>query len=137
VDLVAREGDVVGLGGMLAGLVEANLERSPERAALLRDISGTVNIVAHDADAAVGLEIAGGRLSIYPNAFRHAGIEIRASSEVLLELVSVPLRFGLPDLMTPAGRSVMKRMVRRELRVKGMVAHPVLLGRLNGLLSVL
>jgi hypothetical protein len=137
VDLVAREGDVDGLGGMLAGLVEANLERDPARASLLRDITGTINIVAPDAEAEVGLEIAGGVLSVYPDAFRHPGIEIRGASDVLLELTSVPLRFGLPDVMTPGGRAVMTRMLRRELRVKGMVAHPVLLGRLNRLLSVL
>jgi hypothetical protein len=137
VDLVAREGDVDGLGGMLAGLVEANLERDPARASLLRDITGTINIVAPDAEAEVGLEIAGGVLSVYTNAFRHPGIEIRGASDVLLELTSVPLRFGLPDVMTPGGRAVLTRMFRRELRVKGMVAHPVLLGRLNRLLSVL
>jgi hypothetical protein len=137
VDLVAREGDIDGLGGMLAGLVEANLERDPARAVLLRDVSGTINIVAPDAEAQVGLEFAGGRLSVYPKPFRHAGIEIQGPSDVLLELTSVPLRFGLPDLMTPGGRAVIKRIIRRDLRVKGMVAHPVLLGRLNRLLSVL
>ena len=54
-----------------------------------------------------------------------------------MALTSVPLRFGLPDATTAEGRAVVLKMLRGELRVKGMVAHPILLGRLNRLLSVL
>lgn len=135
-DLVARHGDVEGLGSMLAALIEANLERDPARAALLKGVTGTINVIAPDADASVGLEIAGGALNVYPTPFRHAGLEIKGPAEVLMELTSVPLRFGMPDAMTPEGRDVVKKILRGELRVKGMAAHPVLLGRLNRLLSV-
>jgi hypothetical protein len=61
---------------------------------------------------------------------------VRAPSETLIELSSVPLRFGLPDSMTKEGRAVNMKLLRGEIRVKGMFAHLGKLARLNKLLSV-
>ena len=45
-------------------------------------------------------------------------------------------KLGLPDLTSKEGREVVKRIVRRELKVKGLLAHPRKLARLNKLMSV-
>ncbi len=63
-------------------------------------------------------------------------ILITADSDGLLGLSSVPLRFGLPDATTKEGREVTVKLLRRELKVKGLLLHPLKLARLNKLLSV-
>jgi hypothetical protein len=61
---------------------------------------------------------------------------VQGDSNTLISLSTVPLRFGLPDATRPEGREVMRKLVRRELRVKGLVRHPAKLARLNKLLAV-
>ena len=60
-----------------------------------------------------------------------------AESTTLIELSSAPLRFGLPDSMTKVGREVNLKLLKGEIKVKGMFAHLGALGRFNKLLSVL
>lgn len=124
-----------GLGAMLADLIRANIERDPSRAALLENCAGTINVRAADADVDVGLEIAANRLHVFEKPFRRAGLEIVTDAATLMDLSSVPLLFGQPDVRTKQGRAVVGKLVRRTLRVKGMLAHPMLLGRLQKLLS--
>ena len=121
---------------MLAELIRSNLERDPARAALLHGVTGTINVHARDAEVTCGLEFAGGKLHVFAEPFRRAGIEIHADSGALMGMSSVPLRFGLPDPMKSDGRAVFKQMLRGELKVKGMIAHPVMMMRLQKLLAV-
>lgn len=134
-EFVTTDPTVEGLGSMLADLIRANIERDPPRALLVRDVTGTINVRATDAGVAVELEFAAGRLHVFGKPFRKAGLEITTDSGTLMDLSAVPLKFGRPDIRTRAGRAVLGKMMRRQLRVKGMLAHPVLLGRLQRLLS--
>ncbi|MGH2830156.1 MAG: hypothetical protein ACRDJM_06705 [Actinomycetota bacterium] len=134
-EYVTTEPDLDGLGAMLADLIRANIQRDPPRALLLKDGTGTINVRAKDAGVAVGLEFAAGRLHVFAEPFRRAGLDIETDSGTLMDLSTVPLKFGQPDVRTAAGRAVVKKLLRRELRVKGLFAHPVLLGRLQRLLS--
>jgi hypothetical protein len=61
---------------------------------------------------------------------------VRAGSDALLLLSSVPLRLGFPDPLTPAGRRVFGKLLRREIVVSGLLLHPGKLRRLSRLLSV-
>lgn len=135
-DRVVVEPGLDGLGAMLGDLVRGNLERDPARASLLDGVSGTINVRARDADVAVGLEFAGGTLHVFGRPFKRAGLDIASDSGTLMEMSSVPLRFGLPDLATQRGRDVLKKMMRGDLRVRGIAAHPVLMTRLQRLLAV-
>ncbi|GAC1415742.1 MAG: hypothetical protein NVSMB57_11200 [Actinomycetota bacterium] len=134
-EYVTVEEGVSGLAQMLADLIRANIERDPARAKLLENVSGTINVIARDADVEVGLEFACNQLHVFSQPFRKAGLDIITDSETLLDLSNVPLLFGQPDLRTKAGREVFLKMTRKTLRVKGLWAHPFLLGRLQRLLS--
>jgi hypothetical protein len=124
-----------GLATMIAGLLEANLERRPERRALLR--SGSVSLEAADAGVGVLLRFAPDRVTIANADGRHAAaVRIRADSAALLELSAAPLRFGLPDPLDPAGRSALRAIARRRIRISGLATHPLLVSRLARLLSV-
>ncbi len=124
-----------GLAAMLGGLIQGNLDAHPDRAALLAS-PATYAIVAPDVDVAVSIRLKDGSVTVRNGVVGRPDIVITADSDALLALSSVPLRFGLPDATTPEGREVTRKLLRGELKLKGLALHPVKLARLNKLLSV-
>jgi hypothetical protein len=124
-----------GLAAMLGGVIEGNLAAHPEREALLAD-RATYAIVAQDVDVAVSIRLGDGMVKVRNGVVGRPDVLVQADSDTLISMSTVPLRFGLPDATKPEGREVMRRLVRRELRVKGLVRHPGKLARLNKLLAV-
>ena len=124
-----------GLATMLGGLIEANLEQHPERRALLKP--AVIGINSPDAEVTVTIAIAPGRVRVRNGPPRgRAQLFVTADSQTLIELSSVPLRFGLPDSMTKEGREVNAKLLSGKLKVRGMFLHLGMLARLNRLLSV-
>ena len=64
------------------------------------------------------------------------GVVVRADTTTLTDLTTAPLRLGFPDALTAAGRAVTERLLKRDLTVRGLLRHPVLVSRLTRLLSV-
>jgi hypothetical protein len=122
-----------GLGAMLGGLIEQNLERDPSRSRLLRP--AVASIAARDAGVSVTLQLEPGRVLV-ADGTRAAHLRIVADSDKLLELTTAPLRFGLPDAFSKQGRAVLGDVLTRRVRIGGMMSHPVRLARLTLLLSV-
>ncbi len=123
-----------GLASMVAELIEQNLARAPERHALLR--SSVAVLDAPDADVTVFLRIAPGEVRIGDGDVPDAHLRIRADSGRLLDLTTAPLRFGLPDLLSPQGRSIVRDLLAGRLRIHGLARHPIRLARLTEVLSV-
>ena len=123
-----------GLAAMLAGLIEQNLARDPSRRELLHPV--LVAITAPDAGVSVTLRIAPDRVEVADGADPTAELAIEADSSALLALTAAPLRFGLPDPLRPAGRAVLRDVLGRRVRIRGVFAHPRVLSRLSSLLSV-
>jgi hypothetical protein len=136
VAFVVTDPDVEGLGIMLADLVRGNIEADPTRARLLHGLRGRVNVHAVDAEVDVGLEFRGGQMLVHANPYEKADLDITCDAETLMGMSSTPLRMGMPDLAKPEGRAVIGKMLRGELKVKGMYAKPKLMTRLQRLLSV-
>ena len=130
--LVDREPS--GLATMLAGLIEQNLERDPARRELLHPV--LVSIAAPDAGVSVTVRIAPERVEIADGADPTAELAITADSTALLALTSAPLRFGLPDPLRAGGRAVLRDVLARRVRIRGMLTHPRVLARVSSLLSV-
>lgn len=124
-----------GLAAMIGGLIEANLAQHPEREGLLRP--ALVGIEASDAEVALTLRLAPGRVHVANGIVGRPQVVVRGDSETLTDLTSVPLRLGFPDATTAEGRAVTRKLLRRELRVTGLLTHPDVVSRLNRLLSVL
>jgi hypothetical protein len=124
-----------GIAMMLGGLIEANLAQHPEREALLEPMA--VAITAPDAEVSVTIRMAPGRVTVANGvAGAPPDLHVRADSATLVELSSVPLSLGLPDLMKKEGRAVNRRLLKGEIKVRGMVRHLGKLARFNKLLSV-
>lgn len=123
-----------GLASMVAELIEQNLSRDPDRLALLRP--AVVVLEASGADVTVFLRIAPGEVRVGDGAVPDAHLSIRADSGRLLDLTTAPLRFGLPDVLSPEGRAIVGDLLGRRVRIRGLFRHPVRLARLTRLLSV-
>jgi len=123
-----------GLAEMLGGLIEGNLAAHPEREDLLKP--ATVAITAPDAGVAITIRMAPGRVEVANGVRGRPHLQVRADSDTLIELSSVPLRFGLPDNMTRPGREVTAKLVKGTIKVRGMFRSPGTLARFNKLLSV-
>lgn len=124
-----------GLAEMVGGMIEANLDRHPKRRSLLKP--AVVDLTATDAGVSVTLRFAAGRVEVANgSASGRADLRIRADSRDLLQLSAAPLRFGLPDVFTSAGRRVVRKLLSGEVKVKGLLRHPRKLARLTSVLSV-
>lgn len=132
--VVLADAEPNGLARMLAGLLEGNLARRPERAALLRP--AVVQIDAADAGVAVTVRLDAGRVRVSNGAAGpRPDVRVRASGHDLLALSASPLRFGFPDPFRREGRAVLGRIASGKVRVSGMVRHPMVLSRFSRLLS--
>lgn len=123
-----------GLAEMLAGLLEQNLDRRPERASLLRP--SVVLLEVPDSGVIVSVRTWPGGLRVADGNVRDADLRVVANADRLLATASAPLRAGLPDPLRPAGRAVLADVVTGRIRVHGLVRHPVRLARFISLLSV-
>jgi hypothetical protein len=133
-EIVLADAEPNGLARMLAGLLEGNLARRPERAALLRP--AVVEIGATDAGVAVTVRLDGERVRVSNGTGGpRPDVRVRASGHDLLALSAAPLRFGFPDPFRREGRAVLGRIVSEKVRVSGMVRHPIVLSRFSRLLS--
>jgi hypothetical protein len=122
-----------GLASMLGTLIEQNLARDPGRCRLLG--AALVSLTASDADVAVTLRIGEGGVEVANGADPRAHLAVVTDAHRLLDLAGVPLRLGLPDPLTARGREVVGALLTRRLRVRGLLRHPLVLTRLNRLLS--
>jgi hypothetical protein len=125
-----------GLATMVGGLIEANLRQHPERRSLLGP--AVVELVAADAGVSVRIALSPGQVSVSNGSSRPGRLPVRvwADSDALLLLSSAPLRLGLPDPLSRDGRLVLAKILRREIRISGLVAHPLTVARFARLLSV-
>lgn len=120
---------------MIAGLIEGNLLADPRRQRLLSGSPRTVTISAEDLDASVSLVLGGGAISVSEGIQEEPKLWIRADAATLIELPNAKLLAGLPSIMHASGRKVLTKLVRGDMKVKGLT-HLALLSRVQRLLSV-
>jgi hypothetical protein len=125
-----------GLALMLGGLIEGNLAAHPERESLLAK-TATYSIRATDVGVEVSIRLSPGKVLVRNGLVSKPDILVETDSETLMGLSSVPLKFGLPDAMTKEGREVNRKLLKGQLKVKGLLRSPGKLARLNQLLSVI
>jgi hypothetical protein len=123
-----------GLATMVGGLIDQNLERDPTRRRLLRPSMATITVP--DAGVAITVLTSSGGVEVRDGADPSPHVAITADSDRLLGLTSAPLRFGLPDPFDPRGRAVLRDVLSRRIRIRGILRHPRRLARLSALLSV-
>ncbi len=124
-----------GLADLVGRLIETNLEVDPARRGLLRDT--VVELSASDAAITATIRLSTDDVAVSNgSAAGRPHLRLAADAYDLVELAGAPLRFGLPDVLHADGRSVLRRIATRHVRVSGMFRHPIRLSRFTRLLSV-
>lgn len=125
-----------GLVRMVAELLRANLHADPAKGRIVESTRGAVQIDVADAALTIGLKFVPGTVTVTSGPVPGADLHVRTDAETLVSLSTVPLRFGLPDPTTGAGRAVGAKLFTGSLKITGLPLALPMLRRLNRLLSV-
>ena len=113
-----------GLAMMLQGLLAENLAASDKKRRDFESMTSTFGIVAPDAEVTVTLAFAGGRCTIYDGLRHEPDLVITADSGKIPEMSLLSIRYGLPWLLDENGKNLVRALLRREIRIDGIVRIP-------------
>jgi len=113
-----------GLAMMLQGLLAENLAASDGKRRAFESMSSTFGIVAPDAEVTVTLAFDGGRCTIYDGLRHEPDLVITADSGKIPEMSLLSIRYGLPWLLDDNGKNFVRALVKREIRIDGLIRIP-------------
>jgi hypothetical protein len=135
--MVENHAEEVPFSYVIADLLAGNIQQKPNKMKTFTNMYGVVALNLPDIEAAVTLVFAGGKVRIEPGILGKPDIIINSSSEKIISLNAINIKFGLPYYFDEAGMNVIKQLLSGELKIKGMFTHPILLTRLTKLMSVM
>ncbi len=133
---LAAGADGVGLAVMLADLIRQNLEQNPGREPDFRKLEAVIGIEVPDAEVAVTLEFSRGSLVVHGGLLDSALILIRTGARNLLALPLVRIWAGMPNILSSDSRILRNGLLSGEVKIRGMLRHPLRLLRFTRLISV-
>lgn len=113
-----------GLAMMLQGLLAENLAASDKKRRDFESMTSTFGIVAPDAEVTVTLAFAAGRCTIYDGLRHEPDLVITADSGKIPEMSLLSIRYGLPWLLDDNGKNFVRALVKREIRIDGLLRIP-------------
>ncbi|HEX6835790.1 MAG TPA: hypothetical protein VF334_04420 [Polyangia bacterium] len=113
-----------GLAMMLQGLLAENLAASERKRRDFESMSSTFGIVAPDAEVTVTLAFADGRCTIYDGLRHEPDLVITADSGKIPEMSLLSIRYGLPWLLDDNGKNFVRALLKREIRIDGLIRIP-------------
>jgi len=126
----------VGLAEMLFNLLRQNLEQKPQKISSFEALDSNVVMVARDIDITVTLAFKRGKLKIYDGVVGKPDLKIIADHDAILELSLINIRMGLPNYFDKTGRNVFKKVLLGDLKIEGLLRHPLQLTHLTKIFSV-
>ena len=136
-NIVVNNAGEVPFSSILAALLESNLEHKPHKMRTFNNLCGVIAIEVTDIEAAVYLIFSGGKVKIEKGVEEKPHIIIRADSEKVMGLNFISIKLGLPYYFNKAGRTVIKHLLSGQIKIKGMLFHPIILTRLTKVMSVM
>jgi hypothetical protein len=127
----------VGLAVMLSDLIRQNLEQKPEKIDDFNALDAKVLIEARDIEVVVGLEFKRGKLTVSKGSFIKSDLHIITDSATVLDLCLVKIKYGLPYFFDSNGFKILKKLLARQLIIKGLLNHFFVLVRLTKIVSII
>ena len=124
-----------GLPVMIAGIIKGNLEAKPYRQNDFNALNGNIYMQAKDAEVDMTMVFDKGSLTVHGGKVGEPKISISTDSETLLDLANIDVKFGLPYYFDKIGLGVVKKILTRELKIKGLLTHTIMLTRFTKLMS--
>jgi len=131
--------DANGIAGVVATLLEQNLEVSPARVRLARQLTRPVTITGTDIDSSCTITCSSHGIRISNGVVGRPSVAVTATVEQILDLSQLRMKASglLPvGFFTGRGVRVLSAIASGNLAVRGLVAHPVTALRVIALLSV-
>jgi len=135
--IVDNRAEEVPFSYVIADLLTGNIQQKPDKMKTFQNMYGVVGLNLPDIEAAITMIFAGGRVRIEKGIVGKPDLIINSSSEKIISLNAINIKFGLPYYFDEAGMNVIKQLLSGELKIEGMFTHPVLLTRLTKIMSVM
>ena len=122
---------------MLGGLIEANVRAHPNKRKDFDALHARVGIWVTDIDEGVTLDFDAGKLTVHNGLQPRRTITIRAEAQTVMSLSNLKIGpLGLPVYYDGVGRGVALELVRRKLRIDGLLPNIATLNRVTRIFSV-
>jgi hypothetical protein len=125
-----------GLAAMLADLIRSNLAEKPGKRADFERLNADISIEARDAEVTITLAFRKATLVVHAGLLGKPDIRISADSATVLELSALKIAGGIPLLLNAGGRRMIAKLISGEVKIMGLLRHPVSLLRMTRLMSV-
>lgn len=122
---------------MVQDLLTGNIEKSESKYATYKKMNGIAAIDLPDIETAISLHFNRGSLTIESGVSPDAVVIVRTSSENVMDLNALNIRWGLPYYFDAAGRKVLNMIFSGKIKIKGLLTHPILLTRFTIIMSVM
>ncbi len=136
-NIVENRAEEVPFSYVITDLLSSNLQQKQKKMKTFQNMFGVVAMNLPDIEAAITLIFAGGKVRIEPGIVGKPDLIINSSSEKIISLNAINIKFGLPYYFDEAGMTVLKQLLSGELKIQGMFTHPILLTRLTKVMSVM
>ena len=127
----------VGLAEMMFNLIRQNLEQNPQKIKGFNSLDAKVMIEARDIQIIIGLEFKQGKLTVSKGFSIKPDLHIITDSATILALCLVKIKLGLPYFFDANGFKVLKKLLTRQLIIRGLLNHFFLLVKLTKVFSVI
>ena len=134
--ILDEEAKDVGLAEIVFNLIRQNLEQRPHKRSSFNALHSNVVIVARDIDITITLVFSGGELKIYNGIAGKADLKIVADHDAILTLSLINIFMGLPNYFDATGRDILKKLLHGNLKIEGLLKHPLQLVHLTKIFSV-
>jgi hypothetical protein len=124
------------MASMLGDMIKTNIINNPGKLNDFNKLNGNIWLTATDAGVEMTLEFKKGSLLIHDGKFGKPMIQIATDSMTLMELANISIKFGLPYYFDETGLAVIKKLLKKELVIKGLVTRTVPLTHLTKIMSV-
>jgi hypothetical protein len=131
--------DANGIAGVVATLLAQNLEAFPARVRLARKLTRPVTITGKDIDSTCTISCSSQDVTIANDVVGRPSVTVTATVEQILDLSQLPMRASglLPvGFLTKRGLRILAAIASGNLRVRGLITHPISTLRVVALLSV-
>jgi hypothetical protein len=132
---MAPSAEEVPLAGMLADMLRANLEK-PEKLKVFNTLKSRVFLNAKDAEASITLDFDRGKLTVYGGEEGRPDISIITDAQTLLELANINIKMGMPYYFDETGMGIVKKLLKGDLKIKGMITHLGALTKVTKVMSL-
>jgi hypothetical protein len=130
----AEEND---LAVMWAEIVKGNLKSNPGRVKDFNKLNGNVWVTTTDAGKEITLEHRKSSLIIHDGHYGKPMIQLITDGTSLLELTHFNIKMGLPYYFDENGMNVIKKLIKRQVVIKGLLTHTIQLTYFTKIMSVM